>query len=304
MNKDYLSEIYKLIDEKQIFSNEAMKNYTSFKVGGPCDLLIKVKKNEDVSNTIRIAKAFNEPIHILGNCTNTIVRDKGIRGTVIIIGKDFSSVELVEDNIIRAQSGALLSKTANFALENSLSGFEFAAGIPGSIGGGVSMNAGAYGGQLEDIVLSSEYLDKECNIVSLNKEQHEFKYRHTAFTNTCSILLNTTFILKKGNKEDIKNKMVELSQKRSEKQPLKYPSAGSVFKRPEGYYTGKLIQDCNLKGASINGASVSELHAGFIINKDNATAQDILDLIEHIQKTVYNKFKVRLEKEVKVIGEV
>ncbi len=286
----------------EVSINEPMRNHTSFKTGGPCDVMVKVYCVEDIKLVITLCNQYKQPLLIVGNCTNLIVRDKGIKGTVVKISLGFDKV-LVNGNQITIKSGALLSKLAKVAMEHSLAGLEFASGIPGTVGGGVSMNAGAYGGEIRDVLVSSTYIDEKGNIHTMTNEEHEFAYRKSIFTREKWILLESTFALKKGNKENILAKMNELNKRRKDKQPLHLPSAGSVFKRPLGYYVGQLIDQCNLKGYKLNDAQISTLHSGFIVNLDNANSQDIIDLIDYIKKTVYNQFKVKLETEVKIIGE-
>lgn len=282
-----------------IIYNELMKNHTTFKIGGPCDEFCEVSGIEEITKLIEYAKAKKIPYTIIGNGSNLLVSDKGIRGLVIKIAKGFDNVR-VEGTKITAEAGILLSRLANTALKNNLSGLEFASGIPGTLGGAVYMNAGAYDGEMKDIVKKVTYLkdEKVCQSSDL-----DFDYRKSMFTGSDLIILSVEMELKNGKYEEIKAKMEEFSKRRAEKQPLTQPSAGSTFKRPQGYFAGKLIQDAGLKGYKIGGAMVSEKHSGFVINTGNATCSDCLELIEHIQKTVYDKFGVMLETEVKKLGE-
>ena len=291
-----LEKLKNILSEENIFVNEPMKNHITFKVGGPADFLVTPTTKEELIECLKL----DGPKFILGNGSNLIVKDGGIRGLVIKTSK-LNKVELIEENVIEAEAGAYLSVIANLAKKNSLTGFEFASGIPGSFGGAVMMNAGAYGGEIKDVVFETTYVDEDF-IVKTTTE-HEFSYRKSMFTNTNRVIISSKIKLEKGEFELIDARMKELSEARRTKQPLSYPSAGSTFKRPEGYFAGKLIEDSELKGFSIGGAQVSELHAGFVINTGNATAKDILDLIKHIQNVVFEKFGVRLETEVKIVGE-
>ena len=288
-----------------LFSNvkydEPMKNHTSFKVGGNADIFFEPENIRELVEFIKYVKENNIAYTLLGNGTNMIVSDEGIRGAVIKLGDKISAVEIVEDKLI-AQCGAKLPEVAKLAAADSLSGLEFASGIPGSIGGTVAMNAGAYGSEMKDIVEKVEVLDSDLEYKVLQNKEMEFGYRKSIVGKCGYIVLGCTFKLKKANKSDIKMLMDEYTERRQSKQPLNLPSAGSVFKRPEGYYAGKLIEDAGLKGISMGGAQVSEKHCGFIVNKGDATAKDIYNLVKHIQRTVYERFGVKLETEVKLIG--
>ncbi|MDY4129220.1 UDP-N-acetylmuramate dehydrogenase, partial [Peptostreptococcus porci] len=231
-----------------------------------------------------------------------LIKDGGFRGVVIEIADNFSSFEIVGDDMI-IQTGALLSSIGRAAMENNLTGFEFASGIPGTLGGALAMNAGAYGGEMKNIVKSVRLMDEKGKIVEFTNEEMEFGYRHSILSDRKMIAISAVISLKNGKFDEIKEKMEDLAYQRRTKQPLEYPSAGSTFKRPDGYFAGKLIQDSNLKGASVGGAMVSEKHSGFVINYNNATATDIINLIEHIKSTVYDQQGVRLEEEVKILGE-
>ena len=295
-------ELIQKLGSEAVKKDEPMKSHITFRVGGNADLYIKPETAEDIDFTVKCLKKNNIEFFIIGNGSNLIVQDKGIRGAVIQIYDNFSDVD-VDGDVIYAKGGTLLSKVASIAMDNGLGGREFASGIPGSIGGAVYMNAGAYGGEMKDIVVSVDILDENGNILTLSKDDMDFSYRKSIICNSKKIILGCKLKLYTDEKENIKSKMSELSKQRKEKQPLEFPSAGSTFKRPEGYFAGKLISDADLKGYSIGGAQVSEKHAGFIINKGNATSKDILDLIEHCQKVVFEKFGVKLEPEVKIIGE-
>ena len=284
----------------EIIKNEPMKNHTTFKIGGPADEFCEAESVEDIIRATQYAKEKNLPLFIMGNGSNLLVSDKGIRGIVLKLSDKFSKCEVLGDTI-RAESGALLSAISKLALKMSLSGMEFAAGIPGTLGGTVYMNAGAYGGEMKDIVKSVTYF-KNGEIKRI-EDGFDFGYRKSVFSDTDAIILEAELKLKKGNADEIKAKMEELKKRRVEKQPLSMASAGSTFKRPEGYFAGKLIEDAGLKGFSIGGAAVSEKHSGFVVNTGGATAQDVKTLILHIQKTVKQKFGVELETEVKIVGE-
>lgn len=283
-----------------IIKNELMKNHTSFKIGGTADEFCAPKSIEEIKECIEYAKEKNIPYFIVGNGSNILVSDKGIRGLVIEISGQFAKYE-IKDCVIKAQSGALLSVLAKAAHKDSLSGMEFASGIPGTLGGAVYMNAGAYGGEMSNIVKSVTYL--ENGDIKRIESGFGFGYRKSLFADLGAVVLEAEIQLKKGNPDEIKAKMEDYKERRTEKQPLNFPSAGSVFKRPEGHFAGRLIEDAGLKGFQIGGAKVSEKHAGFIINTGGATADDVLALIKHIQKTVKEKFDVWLETEVKIMGE-
>jgi len=278
-----------------------MKNHTSFKVGGNADIFIEPENVNELIEFIRYVKENNIPYYIIGNGTNILVSDEGIKGAVIKLGEKLSAVEVVDDKII-AQCGASLPEVAKIAADNSLTGLEFACGIPGSIGGTVAMNAGAYEKEMKDVIESVEVLDSNLECKILQNKEMEFGYRKSIISKHNYIVLGCTFKLKKGSKSDIKALMDEYTERRQNKQPLDMPSAGSVFKRPEGYYAGKLIEDAGLRGMTIGGAQVSEKHCGFIVNKGDATAKDVYNLIKHIQKTIYERFGVKLETEVKLLG--
>lgn len=303
LNKYEIAEAIKgIILEGEVRIDEPMKSHTTFKVGGNADIFIVPENKQEIVSVINCCNQHNIPLLIIGNGSNLIVRDKGIRGIVMQIYNKFSKIEVYEDIII-AQAGILLSKLSSIALEKRLSGLEFASGIPGTLGGAIVMNAGAYGGEMKDIVEETTYIDNIGDIGIVKADDHHFGYRSSCFQNKGCIVLESKLKLKYGIYSEIKAVIDDLNKRRREKQPLNYPSAGSVFKRPEGYYAGKLIEDCGLKGYSIGGAQVSGLHAGFIINNKNATSKDVTDLILYIQNKVREKFGVELETEVKIVGE-
>ncbi len=290
-----------LKDFECIKYNEPMKNHTTFRGGGFADILAQPKSTKELTALIEAARSENIPVTIIGNGSNLLVTDKGIRGLVIKIAKEFSDIS-VDGDVITAQSGALLSRIASIAYENSLSGFEFASGIPGTIGGAVYMNAGAYGGEIKDVLESCEYLENgEIKIARI--DELELSYRRSKFSEKGGIITGVSLRLKKSDKSEILAKMQDYKTRRVTKQPLEYASAGSTFKRPAGYFAGALIEGAGLKGLSVGDAEVSKKHAGFIINKGNATAGDIIELIELVRKKVYESSGVMLEPEVKIIGE-
>ncbi len=294
---DYLKLFSAL--SKNIFIDEPMKNHTSFKIGGNADCLIAPSSEEELVSIISLCHENNLPLFIMGNGSNLLVGDKGIRGVTVKLAKAFSDYYF-EDNMLCACSGALLSTLANAAAKNSLSGMEFAAGIPGTVGGAVYMNAGAYGGEMAQIVKKVQYFD---GTELKETEDFDFSYRHSIFSQNGGIITKVFIELQKGKKEDILKCMEELNAKRRDKQPLNFPSAGSAFKRPEGDYAARLIECAGLKGKAIGGACVSEKHAGFIVNTGSATACDVFSLIEFIQKTVFEKFNIKLSPEIKYVGE-
>ena len=281
----------------QLLVNEPMSKHTTFRIGGPADVFISISDAEELAAVIREAKAQNVPFMIMGNGSNMLVGDNGIRGLVIQIAGNMSGCEIT-GTTITAQAGILMSKLAAAALKAGLTGFETLSGIPGTLGGGIFMNAGAYGGELKDIVKSVTYIDNEGSINTIDNSACGFGYRSSVFSGGGKYVLSAVLELQKGDEAAIKAAMADYNKRRSDKQPLNMPSAGSTFKRPEGYFAGKLIQDAGLMGYSIGGAQVSEKHAGFVVNKGGATARDVLDLIEYVQETVKEKFGVTLEPEV------
>lgn len=286
-----------------IWRNEPMSKHTSFKIGGDADIFITVNSINDLSTVIEILNNFNVPFFIIGNGSNLLVSDKGIRGAVIKLSGEFSNIELVDENTIECGAGVLISKLCSFACQNSLSGLEFAYGIPGTVGGAVFMNAGAYGNEMKDVMLSAKSLTFSGKVIERSAEKMELSYRKSIYRQVDEIILSAKFKLKKGDKLHIKEKMNEFIARRKEKQPLEYPNAGSVFKRPVGNFAGTLIQTCGLKGKKIGGAMVSEKHSGFIINTGNATCEDVVNLIDHIKATVFEKANIALECEVEIVGD-
>lgn len=299
-----MQEIYKQliesgIDKSNIIIDEAMSKHISFKVGGNADIFVKVYSLEEIKSILKIVSENNIPLFVLGNGTNILVRDEGFRGIVLQV--KLENIEINDTEVI-VGSGVKNAVLAKKLTDNSLTGFEFASGIPGTIGGAIKMNAGAYGGEMKDIVSEVTYLDYNCNVHTISNSECEFSYRHSKFFDEKAIILEVKLKLEKGNKSEIENKVKELLEQRKEKQPLEYPNAGSTFKRGEGFITAKLIDECGLKGYSIGGAQVSEKHAGFIVNKNNATASDILELIKYVQKKVKEKTGEDIKLEIEVIG--
>lgn len=304
MDKEKLYQQYvALMGEENVLLDEPMKNHTSFKIGGPADILVMPKTVEEIQKSVEICKESNTAYFVMGNGSNLLVSDKGMRCVVIKIAENFNAVRF-EGNHVIAQTGILLSTLSNRIAKACLKGFEFANGIPGTLGGAMTMNAGAYGGEMKDVVKSCRVLDHEGHVVDLSLEELELGYRTSIIQEKGYIALEVVLALQEGSYEEIRSIIDDLTVKRTTKQPLHLPSAGSVFKRPPGHFAGKLIQDCNLKGFKIGGAQVSELHSGFIVNIDQATASDVLNLIEHIQKEVKEKFDVELHNEVRIVGEV
>ena len=295
------NKLISLLGEKNVLKDEPMKNHTTFKIGGNADFVAFPENEEQIIALLNLAKTENIPLTVLGNGSNILVGDGGIEGLVIIIGKNMKNAEF-DGVTVKAQSGILLSRLASLIYEKSLTGFEFASGIPGSLGGALYMNAGAYGEELSLIVKDVTFIDKDNNIKTIDKKDCGFGYRHSVFMENGGIITSCTLSLKNGNKEEIKAKTDDLKERRVSKQPLDKPSAGSTFKRPTGYFAGALIEEAGLKGFKIGGAQISEKHAGFVVNTGNATAKDVLSVIEHAQKTILEKFGVFMEPEVKMIG--
>ena len=299
--------LIEILGEKNVYLNEPLKKHSTFRIGGNADCLVTPNTNSQLVNLFKFINAKNIPYIVIGNGSNLLFSDNGFRGIVVKIGNEMSEIthyDYEDGIIIKASAGALLSKLANYALDLGLTGLEFAAGIPGSVGGAILMNAGAYGGEISQVLKSSEYFDAK-DLVCGTKEfsKHAFGYRHSSYEEDGHIILSGEFYLKYGNKSEIYDKMKELNTKRVEKQPLNLPSAGSTFKRPEGFFAGKLIEDAGLKGFRIGDAMVSDKHCGFVVNVGNATCEDVLNVIEYIKNKVFEQNRVVLETEIKIIGE-
>ncbi len=284
----------------KILTDEPLSEHISFKLGGKAARFIIAEEAEAPALIAELNRA-DERYAVLGNGTNVLVRDEGFDGTIVKLA---SAEPIISNDEITVCAGTSLALTATAAAEHGLTGLEFAHGVPGTVGGAVMMNAGAYGGEIKDVLVTTVYCDPQGKVHTLSLDEHNFGYRQSFFKEHPELLiLRATFRLAKGDKAEIKEKMADLARRRRESQPLDKPSAGSTFKRPEGYFAGKLIQDSNLKGFSIGGAQVSEKHAGFVINTGNATCADVMALVAHIQKTVYDNFGVELQREIKVLGE-
>ena len=304
MDKQKIFEdLRKIIPEENIKRNEPMSKHTSFKTGGPAEFYITAKTIEDIQNIFQYAKTNRIKLYIIGNGSNLLVSDEGIKGIVLKIAVD--NIETLASDfgiLVNVGAGVKTMALAQILKKDGITGFEELAGIPGTIGGANYMNAGAYGKELKDIIVETKVINKETGkIETLKKEEQELKYRSSIFKNKKYIIIETTFNLQRGKPEEIERRMNEFSIQRKEKQPLEYPSAGSTFKRGDGFITAKLIDECGLKGYTIGGAQISEKHAGFIINKGNATSKDILDLIDYTKKKVFEKFGVQIEEEVEIL---
>lgn len=296
-----LRELRKVLREDQIREQEPLSRHTTFRVGGPADLFLTPDSTQ-ISDVMQILKAHQVSATVIGNGSNLLVGDKGIRGAVIEFGKQIAQIH-VDGSKIMAEAGAALAAVAQQAYKAGLADMEFAAGIPGSVGGALVMNAGAYGGEMKDIVESVKVLSKDGKIMELSNEQMDFSYRHSCVTEQEYLVLSAVLKLQQEEPEKILARMEQLREQRVSKQPLEYPSAGSTFKRPEGYFAGKLIMDSGLRGYRVGGAQVSEKHCGFVINTGDATAEDVRSLMKHVTEIVYAKFGVTLEPEVKFLGE-
>ena len=293
----------KIVGASKVFSKEPMSKHTTFRIGGEADLLIEPKTVSEIEAVISALKKSHTPYLIVGNGSNLLVGDKGIRGAVVKLGNEFAEAS-IEGTVLTAQSGIKLSRLANLALEEELTGLEFAAGIPGTLGGAIYMNAGAYGGEMEQVIQEVTYLDDDGNVKTIPGTECEFGYRTSIFAqNHDWVILGCKIELKQGDGKEIRALMDDLAERRVSKQPLNFPSAGSTFKRPKGYFAGKLIQDSGLMGVRVGGACVSEKHAGFVVNDKGATAEDVRVLIQKVQDEVKAQFGVELEPEVKFVGE-
>ena len=297
-----LEKLQKMLGEAKVLVNEPMASHTTFRIGGPADYFVMPETVEELANVLKVCKEENVPYFILGNGSNLLVGDKGFRGVVIQLYKNFDGLS-IEGTKITAKSGAMLIRVAKEAGKAGLTGLEFASGIPGTIGGAMVMNAGAYGGEMKDVVTSVTVLTKDGDIKILSGDEMNFRYRGSVIEDEGYIVLEAVMELKEGNLEEIQARIDELSVQRRTKQPIEYPSAGSTFKRPEGYFAGKLIQDAELRGYQVGGAQVSEKHCGFVINAGGATAADVMQLMQDVSDKVQEQFGVTLEPEVKRIGE-
>lgn len=308
MNKlEIYDLISKIVGKENIRLDELMSKHTTFKVGGTADVFVTPTTIDSIKQVINLCKNEDIEYYVIGKGSNLLVGDKGYRGVIICIYNTLDNVSVVEDNenmsLVTVGAGITLSKLANVIADNQLEGFEFASGIPGTLGGAVTMNAGAYGGEIKDCIVSAKVMDNDGNVITIDRDNMDLSYRHSIVMENKYIVLEATFRFAKGNEKAIRDKMLDLNMRRKEKQPLEYPSAGSTFKRPEGYFAGKLIMDSGLAGYTVGGACVSTKHCGFVINKDNATANDIRKLMNNIDSIVFEKYGVHLEPEVRMLGE-
>jgi len=301
MRHDFIRKLKEHITKGVVLEHELMGSHTTFQVGGPADIFVEPGSREELRYAVETARRDQVPFFVTGNGSNLLVSDEGYRGMIVHIGKKFADIS-VSGHGIYAQAGASLTRIAKTALDHCLTGMEFAAGIPGSLGGAVVMNAGAYGGEMKDILSQVDVLTKDGDFLTVAAADMDLKYRHSCVFDRGYIVLGAQMHLREGVRDDIRDRMNELSAARREKQPLEYPSAGSTFKRPEGYFAGKLIQDAGLKGYTVGGAQVSEKHSGFVINHGGAEACEIRFLIQQVQKKVKKQFGVTLEPEVRFIG--
>lgn len=302
MDQKIIERFSNLLGNEKVRINEPMNRHTTFRIGGPADYFLLPSSSEEVKGILEICKEESLQYFILGNGSNLLVSDEGYRGVIIQLYRNYGGLT-VEGTEIRAGAGVLLSQIAATARNESLTGFEFAGGIPGTLGGAVVMNAGAYGGELKDVLKEAVVMDREGNIFTVPVEKLAMGYRTSLVKTAGYLVLEAVISLKKGSQEEIRDTMKDLADRRISKQPLEYPSAGSTFKRPEGYFAGKLIMDAGLRGYQVGDAQVSEKHCGFVINKGNATAADVLKLIENVREKVQEQFGVTLEPEVKFLGE-
>jgi UDP-N-acetylmuramate dehydrogenase len=293
--------IIEIVGKENIRLEEPMSKHTTFQIGGPARIFVTPETVEELGKIIIFCNTQQLPFFVLGNGSNLLVSDKGMDGVVIQLYRNFADYR-IEGTRVNAQAGVMLATIGNAARDAGLTGFEFAAGIPGTLGGAVMMNAGAYGGEMKDIIKKVRLMDRRGNVLEKSCEEMDFSYRHSVVEDEGYIVLEAEMELAYGDKAEIDAKMRELAKARRTKQPLEFPSAGSTFKRPEGYFAGKLIMDAGLRGYSVGGAQVSEKHCGFVINRGGATAQDVMDLIQDVQDKVYEDFQVRLEPEVKLVG--
>lgn len=301
MYNEFLNELKEKINASWVYENEPMKQHTTFRVGGPADVLV-TPDTESLPEVIALCKKYNLPYYVVGNGSNLLVGDKGIRGVVIAMTNRIGDI-VCDGEVITAGAGCTLAQIAVIAAGNGLAGFEFAAGIPGTLGGAVVMNAGAYGGEMKDVITSAVVLDRDGNRKELSVEELDLRYRHSCIPENDYVVLRVTMKLHRGKVDEIRAKMAELREQRVTKQPLEYPSAGSTFKRPEGYFAGKLIMEAGLRGYQVGDAQVAEKHCGFVINRGNAKAADIIRLMQDVSEKVEEQFGVKLEPEVKMIGE-
>ena len=297
-----INNIEEILQNSEVLYNEPLRKYSFTKTGGNAEVLVKITNEQDLQNIIKYSNENNIELTILGNGSNVLISDNGIAG-IVAITSDMNKIELLDGDVISCYAGLTLKELTDFCIENSLTNLEFSCGIPGSVGGAIFMNAGAYGGEIKEVVQKVEVFTRDGEKKTYTNEQMQFSYRHSVIQETKEIISKVYFKMDKGNKEEIVAKVEYLNKQRSDKQPLEYPSCGSVFKRPEGYFAGKLIQDAGLQGLTIGGAQVSKKHAGFMVNVNNATSEDYKNLIKKVQEKVLENSGVELECEVKILGE-
>lgn len=302
-NVDYKEIIGQKLSKYNLQINYTMKNVTSFHIGGEADFFVRPTSVSDIMEILNIAKDYSYPVFVMGNGSNLLVSDKGIRAIVIQLTDNFNNLTRIDDYTVEVDAGMSMTSLSKYFLEQSLEGFEFACGIPGTLGGAVTMNAGAYDSMMSKVVTEVIALDKDMNLRKISNENMKFSYRNSIISKENMLVLTVRIRLEKGNYDDIKAKIEDYTYRRTSKQPLSVYSAGSTFKRPEGHFAGKLIEDSGLKGLVMNNAAVSTLHSGFIINTGDATCEEVINLITFVKQVVLNKFNVMLEEEVKIIGE-
>ncbi len=301
------TKLLQILPKESIMENEPLSKHTTFKIGGPANYLLRPDNEAQIIQIIKLLKKEKLPYYVIGNGSNLLVSDKGFFGVIIELNKnisDYTIEEKEEKAFVIAKSGILLIKLAKYISNKGYSGFEFATGIPGTLGGAITMNAGAYGGEIKDHIIWAKVLDKDGNLLTLNHEQLKLGYRTSIIGVENYIVLEAAFEFSKGNQEEINNKIKDLTEQRKSKQPLEFPSAGSTFKRPEGHFAGKLIMDSGLRGYKVGNIQVSEKHCGFVINLGDGKAKDVIKLIADVDKIVYDKYDVHLEPEIKIIGEI
>lgn len=307
MYENFKEAVKEIIKEEQILCEESLAKHTTFRIGGPADLFLQPKNDDEISELVKFCNEKEIPFYIMGNGSNILAGDKGYTGIILHIGKEMSSIQFEQQEdgtvLVTAGAGIMLTRLAREAANHALTGLEFAGGIPGTLGGAVAMNAGAYGGEIKDCITWAKVITREGKQMVLNKEELALGYRSSIIQKQEWIVTQAQFLLKEGNIEEIRKTMDDLQKKRKEKQPLEYPSAGSTFKRPEGYFAGKLIEDAGLRGYRVGDIMVSDKHCGFVVNVGNGTAKEVHELIQHVEQIVYDKFGVRLEPEVRFLGE-
>lgn len=303
MIKELDKQLNDLLGADNIKKEEPMKEHTTFRIGGPADYFVVPNTKELLVKTLDLCRDWKVPVYVTGNGSNLLVGDKGFRGVILHIGRQMNRIWFEEENQVRAQAGVMLSRFSREVALKGLSGLEFASGIPGTLGGAIAMNAGAYGGEIKDVLKEATIINEDHKVMVLSKEELKLGYRKSLIQEKGYVVLEAVFLLPEGSPDDILSKMAQLNKKRQEKQPLNFPSAGSTFKRPEGYFAGKLIEDTGLRGFRVGNASISMKHCGFVVNMGDATAKDVVLLMEEVDKRVFEKFGVHLEPEIRRIGE-